>query len=356
MSFEFPAMKGHQGGRTFYLVTVPFTYLKRFLAIDTGDVLDRSQRLIDAPRVESISNYLNSNREDFVLPALTGVVEDTDLEFIEFGEPGSGVGRLKLTLSAVVKLFDGQHRASGIMNAVRRSLFFKADQIAIQLFTGMDLKQRQQAFSDINNNAKPVNKSLNMAYSHRDDVIRPLVVAIQKVEAWKDRIDFERDTVAKSSPYLFSLKNIIQACRIAMAIKKKDVLGNWSHMELNNYWGVISTDIGWAEYTEERTLVQIPKLSDTAANKVSFTVAGLMTLARINQQIISRPITSKAKSYVRGEALRSIDWGKDAAIWRGNIVKENGNMDASITAQNAAAAAIMAVYDSVAAKYTFKKS
>lgn len=336
MSFEFTATRGMQGGKVYYVANVTFGALSRVLAIDTGDVMERSQREVEKPRATNIQAYLNQNRESYVLPALTGIVDDPSMEFDELGYVGSNVGYLKLSLDAEIKLFDGQHRATGIRQVMKQNNYLKNDQIALQLFVGMDLLQRQQAFSDINSNAKAVSKSLNMAYSHRDDNVRPLVLAINKIESWKGRIDFENNTVPKDSENLFALRNIVQACRIVKGIGKKEMQVDLVYMSLRDYWDGIGSAVGWLSWDDG--IVQKPRSIGVAEENVFFTVAGLMVLARIGNKLEKLPVGSR-KDCMRHlvKVLHETSAKRYNLFWRGNIVKENGNMDASTRAQIEAA-------------------
>lgn len=336
MSFEFTATRGLQGGKVYYVANVTFGALSRVLAIDTGDVMDRSQREVERSRATKIQSYLSRNRESYVLPALTGIVDDPDMEFEELGHSGSNVGYLKLSLDAEIKLFDGQHRATGIRQVMKQNNYMKNDQIALQLFVGMDLQQRQQAFSDINSNAKAVSKSLNMAYSHRDDNVRPLVRAIDKIYSWKGRIDFDNNIVPKDSEKLFALRNIVQACRVVKGIGKKEMQGELVYMSLRDYWDGIGAAVGWLEWNKGP--IQTDRAVGMAAENVFFTVAGLMALARVGNKIEQLPLSSqKAAIDHLVNVLYGISSKRYDLFWQGNIVKENGNMDASTKAQIAAA-------------------
>lgn len=52
--FKFPACRGIQGSRVFYAAVMPLSAVSRLIQMDDGDVLDRSQRDIDAQRVKSV--------------------------------------------------------------------------------------------------------------------------------------------------------------------------------------------------------------------------------------------------------------------------------------------------------------
>lgn len=342
MRFNFPAARGVQGGRTFYTACIPFGMLARLLAIDTGNVLDRSQRAVDPKRAKAISQYILDNPESFVLPALTGVVEDETLIFNTAGAKSS-VGELSLSMDAIIKLFDGQHRATGIMAALKERMpTLKGQQVTIQLFVNMTLEDRQQAFSDINSNAKAVSASLNMVYDRRNDAVTAIAEQIEKVDAWKGRIDHENN-IAKSHNTLFSFRHAVQASRLALALKAKQVPNEFEVSSISSWWNTVAPAVGWnlaeriAATKDDKECIA---LREAATNSVAFTAAGLMALGRAYALIKSRKGNRFSLISV-GEALAQLDWSKSADMWQGNLVDENGNMKSGTAGQIAAAELIV---------------
>lgn len=330
MEFFFNAIRGKQGGRDYYTATVPFKMLKRIMSFDAGDVLDRSQRNVDPTRAKALATYLVENPTSFVLPALTGIVEDQEMRFEEYGEKGSGIGRLHLSLDATIKLFDGQHRATGIMQALRDCPMLQFSSITVQLFKDMTLAERQQAFSDINANAKAVSASLNMTYNQRNEVVTALAAEVAKVEAWQGKIDHERNTPGKASTALFSFRHVITASRLVIGLGAKAALSSTDELRLSDvgyWWNAIASAVGWT--AEERQ-------EDSVAN----TAAGLMALARVYQVIRDRR-GNNWTNWKAAQALKNIDWKKSNEMWAGNLVDAKGNMTSTTAAQILAAEQIV---------------
>lgn len=343
MEFFFPAVRGVQGGKTFYVATVPFRMLKRLMSVDIGDVLDRSQRNVDPGRAKAVAKYLCENKDGFVLPSLTGIVEDESLQFEEY-VMGTNTGKLALSMDATIKLFDGQHRATGIMQALRDNPLLSVNTITIQLFVHMSLQERQQAFSDINANAKPVSASLNLAYNQRDEGLNRIASEIRKVEAWAGQIDFERNIVGKNSDMLFSYRHVVQASRLLLGITAKDLPNAMDLSNVGHWWNQIAPSVGWniaekiAATKNDKACIEI---REKAANSVAFTAAGLLTLGRVGN-ICRQKERNNVPHWKVVEALqRSVCWDKSDELWQGNLVDEQGRMVATSSAQIAAAQAIM---------------
>lgn len=343
MEFFFPAVRGTQGGKTFYVATVPFKMLKRLMAFDTGDVLDRSQRAVDPTRAKALSKYLIQNQSSFVLPSLTGIVDDETLVFEEF-VPDSNVGKLVLSLDATIKLFDGQHRATGIMQALRDCPALQFNTVTIQLFKDMTLEERQQAFSDINANAKAVSASLNLAYNKRDEGLEMLAEQIGKVSAWKGMIDYEKNIVAKNSNMLFSYRHAVQASRLVLGIGPKDKPDPICVNQVSSWWNQIAVVVGWnfreliAQTADDKKCIEI---REATMQSVAFTAAGLLTLGRVPQMIKAKWGLSIAGWQIMEAMQKTISWNKADEMWAGNLVDAKGNMVATSAAQIAAAEAIM---------------
>jgi len=326
LEFFFNAIRGKQGDRDFYTATVPFKMLKRIMSFDSGDVLDRSQRNVDPTRAKALATYLVENPTSFVLPALTGIVEDQDMRFEEYGGNGSGIGRLHLSLDATIKLFDGQHRATGIMQALRDCPLLQFSSITVQLFKGMTLEERQQAFSDINANAKAVSASLNMTYNQRNEVVTALAAEVGKVEAWQGKIDHERNVIGKGSNAMFSFRHVITASRLVIGLSSKNRLSSIEESKMTdvgNWWNSIAKSVGW-------TLEERPE------DSVTYTAAGLMALARVPELMRERR-GNKWTTWKAANALENIDWSKSNEMWAGNLIDGKGNMTSTTAAQIAAA-------------------
>lgn len=341
MEFFFNAIRGTQGGRDYFTATVPFKMLKRLMSFDTGDVLDRSQRAVDPARAKALAKYLVENDTSFVLPALTGIVDDPEMRFEEFGGDGSGIGRLHLSLDATIKLFDGQHRATGIMQALRDCPALQFNSITIQLFKGMTLEERQQAFSDINANAKAVSASLNMVYNKRDGALATIADQIKLVKAWDGKIDLERNIIGKNSDMMFSFRHAVQASRLLLGVSAKQKPDPMEVDQVRFWWDSVAVAVDWNyhEKAEHLNDHERKELHRRITNSVAFTAAGLLTLGRFGNMIRAKEHRS-IPGWKVIEALQNINWDKSDEIWRDNLVDAKGNMVATTAAQTAAANAI----------------
>lgn len=208
--FEFPASVGTQGNTVTYMMTVPARALTRILASDNhGSTLERSQREINQARVKKFYQYLinaHHNKEPFIIPPLVGNC-DSVIEFEEFGNTNVGVARFPM--DAVIKLFDGQHRAAGLAEFCRT--YGEPISIPLMLTHNLPLKARQQFFSDINNNVSKPSAAINMAYDGRNDIAQGMVNFLSQHDTFSEVTDFEHNVVPAKSNLWVSFKALSDA-------------------------------------------------------------------------------------------------------------------------------------------------
>lgn len=237
--FNFPAARGLQGGRVYYTALVPFGALKRLLAFDTGNVLERSQRDVDPVRAKKVADYIKGNPESWVIPALAGTV-NVNPEFAEHLE-NTQVGTISLPMDAEIKLFDGQHRATGIIAAAAagNDVLIRTSSVPVQLFVNMSLESRQQAFCDINLNAKTVSKSLSAVYDHRNDASQAIADAVKdKIMVWQ--VDWQKTACSGKNPNLFPFKVVIDAFRVFLAKGPRDPISKEEAEDAADFFNSLS--------------------------------------------------------------------------------------------------------------------
>ena len=280
-TFEFAAVRGIQGGRSYYVASVPFSILARLLAIDTGNTLDRSQRDVDERRATAVAKYIGENPHSFVIPALTGIIQAENLQFIEH-KSGSFVGTIQVPMDAEIKLFDGQHRAVGIMKAVKDAKGVPPSEVPVQLFTDMTLEARKQAFADINSNAKAVSASLNQAYNLRDESTQR-IAALAEMSPFSELIEYQKNAVSGKSRKMFALKTLIEATQYLLNIRKRDMPASSQIDMAARFWDMVSYPAGWNSYFTNPAFT-----SETGRNElITFHGVGLLALGRLGGMLIS---------------------------------------------------------------------
>ena len=207
ITYTLGAVGGHQNGRPFYQATVPFRTLASMLKLDDDfDVTKRSQRIVDKNRAKKVAKYLDKNKDGFyVLPPLVGFI-DGDFEFVPVPLDGYPyVGTLKVPLESKFMLFDGQHRAFGVREAMQLAPELGQETISIMFFSGLTLSERQQAFHDINFTQKTPSAALCIAYNERSDYDK-MVIDVFSNSHIRGVIEYEKNTASGNSEKVYSLK------------------------------------------------------------------------------------------------------------------------------------------------------
>src|SRR5438045_2585489 len=116
-TLAFPAIKGTQAGRDFYIAMCPLRVIPKIFVFDEEEVPPelRAQRTLNKARIPEIAAYLNNNPESYILSALTASV-DAKLAFLPAAASGpeSGMGMLNIPMDARILINDGQHRRAAI--------------------------------------------------------------------------------------------------------------------------------------------------------------------------------------------------------------------------------------------------
>ena len=243
--FVVPAVRGVQAGRVYYTVLVPFGILKRLVSFDTGNVLDRSQRDVNPARAKKLSQYIQNNVDSYVLTSLAGVINGKT-EFIEASDPS--IGQLKVSMDAEILLFDGQHRTTGIIDALKQNSNLSSHSIPIMLFLDMNLTQRQQAFSDTNGHTVKPSTSINDTYNQRDDLPKLIVRMSNTLPVFEGLVDFERNVIGRNSGYLFTVKTIKDATAKLLSIRPNASLSDDQKEISCEFWSACDKPLLWENF------------------------------------------------------------------------------------------------------------
>ena len=112
-TYHFPAVKGIQAGREYYISMVPLKLLSRLFPAEEEIIMPeyRAQRRINEARIPEIKRYILDNRDTYVFSALSASI-DGDFKFTPFMD--TEVGIFEVDMEAVFLINDGQHRKAAI--------------------------------------------------------------------------------------------------------------------------------------------------------------------------------------------------------------------------------------------------
>ncbi|CCW28947.1 Bacteriophage protein [Xenorhabdus nematophila F1] len=246
-TWDIPATRLIQGGEIQYSLVIPMNQLKRFLAFDSSqNAMSRSQRELNKNRAKKISQYLIKsfdNKYPYVLPPLIGNI-DSYVEFSEIGN-NTNIGILRIPLEVDIFLFDGQHRAYGILEFCRQRDV--SDYIFITLTENLDLETRQQFFSDINSNASKPSAAINLAYNNREDYSHLTRYWINEVRVISEWVDYEHNVISSKSDMLVSFKSLYDATKRIFNVSTEEILSEPTKSQAVAIWNSWAYLIGLTE-------------------------------------------------------------------------------------------------------------
>ncbi len=212
--YVFPAIRGIQAQREYYVSMVPVRLLPKLFLFDDEELVPelRAQRQLNSSRVPELSRYILENSDNYVFSAIT-VSIDGEVEFqrIADGALGNRVGSLHVPLTARFIINDGQHRRAAIERALREKPELGDETIAVVFFLDIGLARCQQMFADLNRYAVRPSKSLGILYDHRDETAQLAKALIARSPVFRDVVELEKTSLSPRSRCLFTLSAIYQA-------------------------------------------------------------------------------------------------------------------------------------------------
>ncbi len=218
----FPALRGIQAGREFFVAMCPLKLLPRMFLFAGEEVPAelRAQRTLNKARIPEIARYLTDNPKEYVFSSITASL-DTEVRFKPFGDIHSHMGNLYIPMKARFVINDGQHRRAAIEEALKERPELGDENISVVFFIDRDLKRSQQMFADLNKHAVRPTKSLGIFYDHRDPLSVLSKEIAETVIYFSGLTEMEKTTISNRSIKLFTLSSIYQATKRFLNKKRK---------------------------------------------------------------------------------------------------------------------------------------
>lgn len=314
-TYRFPAVKGIQAGKEYYISMVPLRILPKLFPSDDEIVLPeyRAQRRINEARIPEIKRYILDNRTTYVFSALAASI-DGDFRFIPFNSDDVGV--LEADMESVFLINDGQHRKAAIEAAMKEDPSLYDETISVVFFRDDGLARSQQMFTDLNKHAVKTSNSLSTLYDTRDTVAVATKNVIDTVEFFRQFTDKERDILGKNSSKLFTLNTIYKANqRIIHSNNCTDADVQF----LIRYWSMVAKNINEWNEVMDHTLTK-KSLREDYIVTLSIT---LSALGRLGRYFYDEPELEMGKFLPK---LRTIDWSRNNKDWINRTIRENGKV------------------------------
>lgn len=214
--FVFPAIRGRQAGRDFFVSMCPLRLIPKIFLFDEDELVPqvRAQRVLNKARLPEIARYILDNPESYVFSALTASI-DGEVRFDAAGRDAhrGRMGILRVAMDARFVINDGQHRRAAIELALKERPELADESIALVFFLDAGLERSQQMFADLNRHAIRPSPSIGILYDHRDEDAAIVREAVLGSPVFRGIVELERTTLAQRSRKLFTLSGLYTGTR-----------------------------------------------------------------------------------------------------------------------------------------------
>ncbi|MFE6530131.1 DNA sulfur modification protein DndB [Streptomyces rochei] len=314
--YIFPAIRGVQAGREFYVSMCPLRLIPKIFLFDEDELAPevRAQRVLNKGRLPALTRYIVDNPDDYVFSALTASV-DGDLNFEGVADSGVGmrVGQLRIPMAARFLINDGQHRRAAIEQALKENPDLGEETIAVVFFHDAGLARCQQMFADLNRHAVRPPRSIGVLYDHRDDLAIVARLLAMKCPVFKGHVEMEASTLAQRSRKLFTLSSVYFATQ--SLLQGLEVKKDAAQQLAAEYWEAVD------EVIPEWGMVRNRKLSAPEVRKDYIHSHGiaLHALGRIGNTLL-RQSNSPKTWQTKLKLLSSVDWARTNPDWEGRAM------------------------------------
>ncbi|MEC6909207.1 DNA sulfur modification protein DndB [Photobacterium piscicola] len=323
--FSFPAVRGLQAGKPFYIATCPLSTIPKIFVFDEDEVPPelRAQRTLNKSRIPEMVKYLVENPNDYVFSALTVSVASS-VSFIENSEINTpNLGTLKIPMDAQILINDGQHRRAAIEAALKENPDLAHDNIPVLFFVDEGLKRSQQMFADLNKYAVKPSPSLGALYDHRDISSELARYLADTIEPFKGFTEMEKSSISSKSGKLFTLSSIKQANKALLGKGTKDGFTEDEKKLASDYWQAVF------ESTPEWQMILKKELSPSAFRQeyINAHGVGLHALGTLGCALITAQPNDWHETIKK---LKNVDWKKSNPLWA-NRSMQHGKLSKAST-------------------------
>lgn len=315
-TLNFPAIKGVQAGREYYVAMWKLRTLKRITIFDEQELPAelRAQRTLNKARVPEIANYILDNPKDYVFSAITGSI-DSEVEFESLSGKAkeNGLGMLKVPMDAKFIINDGQHRRAAILSALEQKPELGSETISVVFFLDIGLSRSQQMFADLNRYAIRPSRSLGLLYDHRNEKAKLARLVIMESDVFRDIVDLEKSSLAPRSRKLFTLSAFYNACADLI----QDIAtGNLTEdaQTARDFWDTVARQFPtWMQVRDGKLAA-----SEIREGYIHSHGIALQAIGKTGNALLKGNPTGWKS---RLKALSQIDWSrKNAHLWEGRAL------------------------------------
>ena len=316
-SYVFPAIRGVQAGREYYVSMCPMRLLPKLFLFDEEELVPelRAQRTLNRARIPEIARYIVDNKDSYTFSAITASI-DGAITFTPVGADTSStfrMGTLSVSMEARFIVNDGQHRRAAIETALATAPELGDETIAVVFFLDRGLERCQQMFADLNRYAVKPSASLGILYDHRSAAANVAKHLSLTSDLFKNLIETERSSLSARSRKLFTLSALHYSI---VELLSEEELQDFSaaSRKCQQFWELVGEQIPEWVYVRESKMTA----GEVRRDFIHSHAIVLQALGRAGRAIFEQPNPDLAK---RIKKLRTIDWSrKNAMTWEGRAM------------------------------------
>lgn len=316
-SYVFPAIRGVQAGREYYVSMCPLRLLTRLFTFDEEELVPelRAQRTLNRARVPDIARYVIDNKASYTFSAITVSIDGT-IRFDPVGADGPAnfrMGALTVSMDAKFIVNDGQHRRAAIVQALEAAPELGDETIAVVFFLDRGLERCQQMFADLNRHAVKPSASLGVLYDHRSAAASLARHLSLTSSVFKNLIETERSSLSPRSRKLFTLSAVHFATSELLPDKELEDFASASKKCLE-FWELVGEQIPEWTYVRESKMTS----GEVRRDFIHSHAIVLQSLGRAGRALYQLPAAERQR---RIKKLRGVDWSRqNAATWEGRAM------------------------------------
>jgi len=316
-SYIFPAIRGVQAGREYYVSMCPLRLLPRLFSFDEEELVPelRAQRTLNKARIPDISRYIVENKASYTFSAIT-VSIDGETRFDPVGADGPAnfrMGALTVSMDARFIVNDGQHRRAAIVQALETTPELGEETIAVVFFLDRGLERCQQMFADLNRYAVKPSASIGVLYDHRSAAASLARHLSLTSLVFKNLIETERSSLSPRSRKLFTL-SAINFTTAELLVEKELEDFQVASKKCLEFWEAVGEQIPEWAFVRESKMTS----GEVRRDFIHSHAIVLQALGRAGRALYQLPEADRAKRLKR---LRNVDWSrKNATTWEGRAM------------------------------------
>jgi len=313
--YAFPAIRGVQAGRQYYVSMCPLGLLPKLFLFDEEELAPehRAQRRLNRARVPEMSRYVVENLDAYAFSAITASI-DGDVRFVASDpETHEAAGTLHVPMRARFVINDGQHRRAAIERALEVHPELAEETIAVVFYLDPGLERCQQLFADLNRYAIRPTRSLSLLYDHRDDHGQLVKLVVMKSELFRDLVEMEKSSLSARSRKLFTLSALYSATDSLLHDLPDRDLEEWVELTME-FWELVAGQLKEWQQVRRRQM----SAAEVRQDFIHSHGIVLQALGRAGNALL-RSHPEDWRPILKG--LAGVDFGRaNAGLWEGRAM------------------------------------